>query len=439
MGGMGIRPVLSRIIRSKYLRESAACAGGIEVSLAVFGVLQTLALGFWLPREEYGIWGYTAGAVGLAGVLTFPGMAQAVIYGAAHGQDGCLWRGTRIRLLGGAASSAVLLSLAGFHAWAGRKDIAAVLAVCGVLAPTFQALETMDAFLMGRGDFRSLLARRIATGAGTCAAVAVAAWGTGSVLWCCAAFYSAGLVLTGLLFLRALGMRANRAVPENFGSMIRQFAAQSAAAAATNHFERPLLKAFVSFEDLAAYNMARAMLLPVGFGRLVDRILVSRLARREDAVDIPTVMRGMWLMFAAGALAYAVCAAGVWLLVPVILPGYSDCVPLAAVLLSQMPFAWGARPGMSLLLARGEHHWLYHRVVWAGYAIRAVFVASGCAAAGMYGAAGGWVAAEAANFALAALGVARLRGSERAAAVGGDAGRGAGDARDCGPDAEAIA
>ncbi|MCX7806278.1 MAG: hypothetical protein N3A38_13985, partial [Planctomycetota bacterium] len=362
--------MLLRIIRSKYLRESALYAGGIEVSLAVFGVLQTLALGIWLPREGYGIWGYVAGMVGMAGVFTIPGIAHVVIYGAAHGQDGCLWHGTRIRLLGGAVSSVFLLAIAGFHALAGRKDIALVLAIAGIFAPALQALDTMDAFLMGRGDFRSLFARRIACGASTSGAVALAAWGTSSVLWCYVAFCLAGAILTGSLFIRAMSMRSNRAVPENFGPLTRRFAAQSAAASLTNHFERPLLKTLVSFEELAAYNMAKALLLPVGFGRLVDQILVSRLARREYAVDVSTVMRGMWFMLAAGALAWGACTAGIWLLVPVLLPRYEDCIPLATVLLSQMPFAWGARPGMSLLLARGEHHGAYHRLVWAGDVIR---------------------------------------------------------------------
>ncbi|MCX7804246.1 MAG: hypothetical protein N3A38_03550, partial [Planctomycetota bacterium] len=65
------------------------------------------------------------------------------------------------------------------------------------------------------------------------------------------------------------------------------------------------------------------------------------------------------------------------------------------------------------------------RLVWAGYVIRAASLSAGCAAAGMYGVAGGWVASEAATFAMAAIAIARLRGRERAS---GDGGRGAGAA-----------
>jgi hypothetical protein len=221
---------------------------------------------------------------------------------------------------------------------------------------------------------------------------------TKSVLICGLVQYCFGLSLSIILFLNLYKLRRNDIIPENFSSMNKSLSAQSFVSTLSRSFERPLLSVFVTFRDLAAYNLAQATLLPVGLGRLIDRILFSRLARKEDAVSIDMVRFGSWLLFGFGWVAYAASVAGIWLIIPVILPHYLDVLPFATILLLQLPFAWASRPCLSLLLARKEYHGLYYRITWGIIASRIICISFGAIVYGMKGASYGWVFVEVITF-----------------------------------------
>jgi len=211
--------------------------------------------------------------------------------------------------------------------------------------------------------------------------------------------------------------RRNDTVPKGFSGLARHLGWQSVVSVATRNLERPILSAFMPFSALAAYNLAQAAMIPVGLGRLIDRILFSRLARQENAVPTRMVIQASLLVFALAWPIYAVLALGVWFVVPWLFPNYHDSLLLITILLLQLPFSWASKPGVSLLLARKEHHFWYYWLVWGILAVRLPAILGGLALAGLTGVAWAWTAVEIATFVAVLAMLYRLKGPTASTAV----------------------
>jgi O-antigen/teichoic acid export membrane protein len=414
--------LIKRLYNSSYIWGSSTFATLQEGVHFTTGMMQVWAMTYWLPREDYGIWGYCASLLGMASILTLPGVNQVIAFGASRVEDGVLWKATRIRLVFGLLASVALWIMAIAHLWMGRTKAAYLLIIMGFSAPFQQAFESVDSYLMGSGNFRALFYRRLVMQTTLAIGVSLTAWATRSIVLCGTVLYGAGLILNGIIYIHIYKLRRNDVLPSSFTSMVRHFTAQSVGSVVSKSMERPLLSGYVTFGELAAYNLSQAALLPVGMGRLIDRILFSRLARSHDAIAVRTVLTGSWLLFLVGWPVYGVCALAVHLLVPIVLPHYQDSVPLAVILLLQLPFVWASKPGTSLLLARPGSHHIYHRLVWGIILGRLLFVLTGVVLAGMTGAAWGWVAVESITFVvmiviLNSLASAGESGSSMASAV----------------------
>jgi len=390
--------LINRLSSSQYLRESCFYVGLQQVTQICVSVSQVWVLAHYLPRESYGIWGYAAALAALASVFTLPGITRVITYGAAREQDGVLMAGVKLRLFFGFLTSGALLVMAVGHNLSARQDAAAILLFAGLFMPAQQAFDSMEAFLTGQGKFRVIFFRRLVAQSTLVTALWLGALGTGSVVVCGAILYGGGFLVSGILFLVLLKYRRNTDLPENFRSMTIQFSLQSIGTTISRSVERPLLSALVGFHELAAYNLALAAQFPVSFGRLADRILISRLARPQSSFLVSDIVRSMGLSFAIGWPAYLFMTSVVSLVVPLLLPKYGDAVPIIRILLLQIPFAWGAKPGMSWLMAHpGNHHW-YHGLVWGTIIFRIVFITAGAFLDGVIGVAWGWVAVEFLSF-----------------------------------------
>ncbi|MBF0183206.1 MAG: oligosaccharide flippase family protein [Magnetococcales bacterium] len=392
------RGMLQRLWHSPYLRQSSFYSGAQMGAQIVLGMGQIWALANYLPRESYGWWGYCAGITGLVSIFTLPGMGQMITYGAARQMDGVLWAGVRIRLRFGILATLLLLAIAVWHRQTGQETVFFMLLLAALFLPAQLALDSMDAYLHGAGLFRALFFRRLLAQGILALAIAVAAWSTGSVLICALLLYGGGLLITLLLFLTLLPKRRNHLLPDDFLSLSRQFSLQSIGTAIGYNMERPLLSRFISFEEMAAYNLALAAQLAVGIGRLVDRILISRLANPRCGVEVSQVRWGMQLLFILGATGYLLLSLLLSWLLPMLLPHYGDALPLIYILLLQMPFAWANSLGMSWLLARPEHHPYYHRVTWLIMTLRILLLTAGAFLAASRGVAWAWVLLEAGQF-----------------------------------------
>ena len=413
-----------RLWRSRYLRESALYVGLQQVVQVAIGLFQVWALARYLPRDAYGIWGYTAAFAGMASIFTLPGVNQVVTYGAVHRQDGVLLAGLRLRLTFGLLATAALLIAAAVHHLSGREQAAVILLLAALFMPAQQAFDGIEAFLTGLGNFRALFWRRLAAQGSLAVGLWLGAANTGSVLVCAAILYGGGLLISAALFVWLLKLRRNRDLPENFKTMVQRFSLQSVGATISRSMERPVLSAFIGFHELAAYNLALTAQFPVSFGRLVERILISRLGggrgggAGRGGVTAGQIRQGMWLLFALGWPAWWALVLAVGYIVPWILPNYADAVPIIEILLLQAPFAWGAKPGLSWLLARTENHRWYHRIVWGIIVTRIVLISLGAWWAGIRGVAWAWVTVEALTFG-AVMAVLMVVRGEAADGMGG--------------------
>lgn len=387
-----------RLFGSRYLRESVFFVGLQQMFQVAIGLFQMWVLTATLSRVEYGIWGYVAALVAMATIFTLPGVNQAITYGAIYGQHGVLLAGMRWRLRYGLISTLVLLILAGTHLYTNQSQAAALLLIAALFMPIFQSLESVDAFLTGLGNFRALFWRKVVLHGG----LALLLWGgavTFGSLWVCGLIvYGGGAVMSGLLFVSLLKYRRNDLLPDGFRGLAGKLSLQSVGSTISHSMERPLLSQFVGFGEMAAYNVALTAQIPVSYGRLIERILISRLGKGEGGINRSWVWYGTWLLFGLGWPAWLVMVVGVRWLMPILFPGYVDAIPLMEILLLQTPFAWGAKPGLSWFLARPQTHVWYHRFAWGIIMARIFFITLGVWFGGMWGVVWAWVGVEGLTF-----------------------------------------
>ena len=106
---MSNKGIILALSKSTYLKESAIFTGLQEAIHLITGLIQVWVLARFLPRDDYGIWGYCAAFGGMACVFTLPGITQSITYGAAHKKDGALWAGVKLRLRFGMLATIALL------------------------------------------------------------------------------------------------------------------------------------------------------------------------------------------------------------------------------------------------------------------------------------------------------------------------------------------
>ncbi|MBF0160776.1 MAG: hypothetical protein HQL88_00675 [Magnetococcales bacterium] len=386
--------LLRRLWNSPYLRQSSFYAGLQMVAQMLLGSFQVWALAHYLPRESYGIWGYCGALAAIVSLFTLPGMGQVVTYGAARQYDGVLMAAVRVRLAFGTLTTLSLLGMALAHFLSGEQQAAGLLLLTALFLPAQMALDSMDAFLAGLGNFRALFWRRLLAQGSMALALWIGVSQTSSLLICGAILYGGGLLVSLILFLTLLKHRRNRDLPDDFKGLSQQFSWQSIGSTIGYNMERPLLSFFTTFNEMAAYNLALAAQLPVGMGRLVERILVSRLADRRLGISPAQVLWGMGVLFGLGALGYALLVPLLYLLIPLLLPHYEDAIPLMAILLLQMPSVWATSLGMSWLLAQPQNHLWYHRITWGIVVARILFITIGALSGGIQGVAWSWVLLE---------------------------------------------
>ncbi|MBF0399302.1 MAG: oligosaccharide flippase family protein [Magnetococcales bacterium] len=401
-----------RLFASRYLRESLFFVGLQQAFQVGVGLLQVWILTNHLSREAYGVWGYVAAFAAMANIFTLPGLNQVITYGAANLQHGVLMAGVRLRLSYGLLSSVVLLGLAWSHAGSDQAQAAGLLLITALFMPICQVMDSMDAFLTGLGNFKALFWRRVLLQGSLSLSLWAGAVFTGSLWVCGAILYGGGALISTLLFVSLLKHRQNTLLPDRFQNLTRQFSLQSIGATISRTMERPLLSLMVGFHDLAAYNVALTAQVPVTYGRLIDRILISRLTGLRQKIDASWVWFGVGVLFGIGWPAWLLLVMVVRWLVPIVFPGYVDAIPLMEILLLQIPFSWGAKPGLSWLLAHAEYHAWYHRLNWGTILARILLIAAGAWQGGMTGVAWAWVGVEGLTFCavLLVLSKAAVRG-----------------------------
>lgn len=254
---------LSRLLGSHYLRESVIYVGLQQGFQLIIGLFQVWVLTAYLSRESYGVWGYVAALVAMASLFTLPGVNQVVTYGAAHSQHGVLMAGVRWRLTYGLLSTLLLLGLAWFHLHSDRSQAAALLLIAALFMPLCQALECIESFLTGMGNFKALFWRRLILHGSLSFLLWAGAAATGSLWVCGAILYAGGAVISAILFISLLKYRQNNLMPEQFHSLVKQFSKQSVGSTISHSMERPLLSLFVEFQQMAAYNVALTAQIPI--------------------------------------------------------------------------------------------------------------------------------------------------------------------------------
>ncbi|HEX2543903.1 MAG TPA: oligosaccharide flippase family protein [Ramlibacter sp.] len=390
---------LHRLVRSPYWRTNTPLII-VQMGMAgLVGLCQMWALATYLPQEELGYWGYAAAIVAMASIFSLPGSSQALSYAAAHQMDGALRQTFTLRLKWGTLCGLSLALLAGFHHLSGHPTLAAMLAIAAVFVPVQLAADSADAYLAGRGEFRIAFVRKVVSYAGLSALVILTAAWFRDVLVCTLVNYLAG-TLVNLAFMHLTQpLLRNHRRHDGLNGMNVRFGGLSMLSVVSANLERPVLGALAGFHQLATYQVARTAMFPVSFGRVVEKLLLSRLAGRSDRHRVlRDIVTGASLLFVSGWFVYAALCLVFQFLVTRFLPNYHDALALMYVLLLQLPFNWAAKPIQSWLYADQQHHRCYWFLSYTLPVSRLPLLLGGALLGGVAGAAWGWVLCEALFF-----------------------------------------
>lgn len=393
---------LSRLVNSTYWKTNTSLIV-IQMSLAgLVGLCQVWALATFLSREELGYWGYCAAIVAIASIFCLPGSSQALAYASAHKLDGALSQTVRLRLKWGVLCSGSLAAMAAIHYINNQFTLAAMLGIAAVFVPIQLATDSADAYLTGRGEFRIAFVRKVCSYATLCIAIIATAALLREVVACTLVNYIGGAIINILFLHMTKPMIRNNFRHDELGKMNLRFGVLSTVSLISTNIERPVLGTLVGFSQLATYQVARTSAFPVSFGRVVEKLLLSRLVARTDRTNVmKDIIAGASLLFVGGWFAYAVLCALAYALISTFLPSYHDALPLMYIMLLQLPFNWAAKPIQSWLYADRRYHRSYWILAYTLPASRLPLLLGGAFLGGTYGAAWGWILSEIAFFLVA--------------------------------------
>lgn len=118
------------------------------------GIITTVVLANFLPKESLGTYQFILAAAGILGVFTLTGLGTSIARSVAQGKDGVLRSGVRIKLKWSTGVLAASFTLSGYYVVNGNTDLATTFIIVGVCTAITESFILYESFLQGKKAFR---------------------------------------------------------------------------------------------------------------------------------------------------------------------------------------------------------------------------------------------------------------------------------------------
>jgi O-antigen/teichoic acid export membrane protein len=256
------------------------------------GLVSAPILAHLLPKQEYGALSYVGSLQGFVVALSAPGLASAISYSVARGNEVHFREGTlrRVRLY--LRNGLFMLAVSAWYLWKERQPALAFLIALGaVLLPWSHAFDTGEQFLVGRSDFNSIFWRRILC-------IILIALSSIAAAWFCptavSVHFSRGLISAIMyisIFLILLRTVRNDNRDPEFEKKSKDFSIVSIAGVMAGLTDRLVLGTIGDLGILAGYSLSRTVTVPM---ETVTKSL-NKIAFGRMAINRPTSQRHFWV------------------------------------------------------------------------------------------------------------------------------------------------
>jgi len=266
-------------------------------------LLLTYVFAHYTTQEVYGQYRYVISILGVAAILSLPGVNTAIAQAAARSFEGVLWEGTKLRLRYALLGSiGLFLVAASIYLSKDTLGVTGGLIITAVLFPLYYGLDTVTSFLHGKEHFRTFSAICCVLALlPTLATIAVTL--LGSRLEGIIATQLGMTALLNVIFLRAISTRLVRNSDIDEGALDYGKRVSGISLVGTIHanLNSLIVGTFFGFVDLALFSIGE--IFYKGLKQLIYVLTLQafpKLAAKSDEDAVRTVIRSLkytWAVF----------------------------------------------------------------------------------------------------------------------------------------------
>lgn len=312
-----------------------------HITSALLSLILVIAFANLLPKETYGLYRYVLSLSGALSIFTLTGMNGAVARAVARGDEGAFQASVAYQIKWNILMCAAFFALAGYYIFRGNETLAVSLVILGVFVPPTLALNTYNAYLEGKREFRRNNLYSVLSSLVYVAGMLVVLYMSGEVVWLVFAYAATVFVSTALFYAHTLKTFRPPSVPIHTEVFAygRQLTFISFIAPFASQIDKIILAHFWGPASLAVYAIASTMVdkLATLVKGWVDLGLPKLSLKTEEEIAETFYLRLFQgaLLGAAAAAAYAVMAP---YLFTFLLPQYLDALDYSRLLALSLIF-----------------------------------------------------------------------------------------------------
>lgn len=316
-----------------YLGQSfyLAMAQAVGIGCAFLGSVAFTRL---VSKDAYGAYSFVLAIVGVMTLFSLPGIATAVGRAAARNQDRTFVEGTRVRLRWSLLGSAILVGVGVYYYLVGSMALGKSFLVVSLFFPLFSSSDTFRAFLHGKMLFRRSSVYATIINVGGLAVTVTAIYLSRDLFWMVVSYVAFMAAVRSSFLIATLRMaRGNLRMDMGAIGYGKHLSLLSVVSTVASYYDSILIGAYLGFQDLAIYNIARvgeyaaiplSLLLIPAFPQMVraEKAWLMAVTKRK----LPRLMLGYGVFCAAWA------AALLYLIPAFYTTAYSPAIPYAQLI-----------------------------------------------------------------------------------------------------------
>lgn len=295
------------------------------------GILTSVLMARYLPRETYGGFRYVLSLAGTLGILALPGMSTAMMQSLSRGHGGAYWTGIKTIMKWSILVSGGLIVAALFTPIAKTTAVAHALMALAVIFPLYAGSGLYGVLLLAKRDlhrnFSYGAAYRIMLTIGTIAALYL----THSLAAFVVAVFLVDTVTRGIMTIRARRFLPNKTQDPPMIAYGKKLSLLTALPMVSEQIDRLVVPAALGLQGLAVWGVAT--MIPdtaKEFGSSVLNLALPKLARwgatqSEQGFILRKFFELLLLSLIAVGIYYAIAPA----IVRFLFPAYADAVAVS--------------------------------------------------------------------------------------------------------------